>query len=102
PQFLLFLTVSMGMAFDNAVAVLEGYSGRKSPFMRTPKFNLTNDSKTWRKSAYQLSGISVFTFTEGLLALLFWFALGAAFWLQDFRMLYFHFMLALGYILVFF
>ena len=102
PQFFLFLTVSMGLAFYNAVAVLEGYAGRKTPFIRTPKFNLTNEQKSWQKTAYALSGISGFTWVEGLLALLFWLAIFAAFWLQDFRMLYFHFMLALGYSLVFF
>ncbi|MBK0402445.1 glycosyltransferase [Adhaeribacter sp. BT258] len=102
PQFFLFLTVSMGLAFYNAIAVLEGYLGRKTPFIRTPKYNLTNEQKSWQKTAYTLSGTSGFTIVEGMLALLFWLALFAAFWLQDFRMLYFHFMLALGYSLVFF
>ncbi|MFC5269821.1 cellulose synthase family protein [Adhaeribacter terreus] len=102
PQFFLFLTFSMGLAFYNAIAVTEGYLGRKTPFIRTPKFNLTNEQNSWQKTAYSLSGISGINIAEGLLALFFWFAIFAAFKLQDFRLLYFHFMLALGYSLVFF
>jgi hypothetical protein len=35
--FPLFLAVSMGMSLHNALAVIEGYSGKKTPFIRTPK-----------------------------------------------------------------
>ena len=41
--FPMFLAVSMGLSLHNAMAVLEGYIGKKSAFIRTPKFNLSND-----------------------------------------------------------
>ena len=39
-RFFVFLMVSMGLALNNSVAVLEGYLGIKSSFVRTPKFNV--------------------------------------------------------------
>jgi hypothetical protein len=36
-----FLSLSMGLSLHNALAVLEGYGNRKTPFVRTPKFNAT-------------------------------------------------------------
>ncbi|MBC7923786.1 MAG: glycosyltransferase, partial [Ferruginibacter sp.] len=33
-RFLLFLSISMGLSLHNAIAVLEGYLGRKTPFIR--------------------------------------------------------------------
>src|SRR5690606_31639306 len=36
-RFFVFLMVSMGLALNNTVAVLEGYLGIKSSFVRTPK-----------------------------------------------------------------
>lgn len=43
--FPLYLSFSMGMAFANAVAVIQGWRGTKSPFVRTPKFN-SSDAQT--------------------------------------------------------
>lgn len=37
--FPLFLSISMGLSLHNTIAVIEGYLGIKSPFVRTPKFN---------------------------------------------------------------
>ena len=39
-RFVQFLTVSMALGLSNAVAVIEGYLGIKSSFVRTPKFNV--------------------------------------------------------------
>jgi cellulose synthase/poly-beta-1,6-N-acetylglucosamine synthase-like glycosyltransferase len=36
--FPLFLAVSMGLSLMNSIAVLEGYMGKRTPFVRTPKF----------------------------------------------------------------
>src|SRR5690606_2230728 len=44
-----FLSMSMGMSIHNAKAVLEGYLGIKTPFIRTPKFNLTNFNRRKQK-----------------------------------------------------
>jgi len=101
PRFLLFLIMMMGLSLHNSIAVLEGFSGRKTPFIRTPKYNLTNTSGTWKNRAYTFPAISITTWLEGLLAVIFWLAVGAAFWLHDFRLIVFHGMLAFGFSLVF-
>lgn len=38
-RFIQFLTVSLGLSYNNSKAVTEAYLGRKSGFVRTPKFN---------------------------------------------------------------
>jgi cellulose synthase/poly-beta-1,6-N-acetylglucosamine synthase-like glycosyltransferase len=37
-EFPLFLALISGLSFHNAVAVMEGYLGKKTPFVRTPKW----------------------------------------------------------------
>lgn len=99
--FPLFLSVSLGLALHNAVAVWEGWSGRKSPFIRTPKFNLEARQHKWQENLYLNLKIPYTTYAEGLLGLLF---LGVAAWSvarQEYSFLAFHGMLALGYLLVF-
>lgn len=100
--FPLFLSVSMGLALHNAVAVWEGWSGRKSPFIRTPKFNLEARDNKWQDNFYLNFRMPYTTWVEGLLGLLF---LGVAAWSvaqQEYGLLIFHGMLAVGYLLVFY
>lgn len=100
--FPLFLSVSMGLALHNAVAVWEGWSGRRSPFIRTPKFNLEEKSGRWQENFYLNLKMPYTTYAEGLLGLLF---LAVALWSvvqREYGLLIFHGMLALGYLLVFY
>lgn len=97
-----FLTISMGLSFHNAMAVLEGYLGIKSPFVRTPKFNITGQMDSWKGKIYLPAGISLPTLAEGLLSLYFVFGIGAGIYLHDYGLLLFHLMLALGFAIVFF
>lgn len=101
PEFLLFLSVSMGMSLYNSLAVLEGYAGKKTPFIRTPKYNIRHKGDNWRQRSYFMSGISFMTILEGLLSVYFIFAIGLAFMLKDYGLLPFHIMLALGFGIVF-
>ncbi|MCX2740325.1 cellulose synthase family protein [Pontibacter anaerobius] len=98
----LFLAVSMGMALHNAVAVWEGWTGRKSAFIRTPKFNLEGRQHKWQQNLYLSLKMPVTTYLEGGLGLLF---LVVAAWgvaEAEYNLLIFHSMLALGYLLVFY
>lgn len=97
PEFLLFLSMSMGLSLHNSVAVIEGYMGRKTPFIRTPKHNLVSQRDTWRQHAYAISSINPVTVLEGLLAVYFGYGIVMAFQLQDFGLLPFHMMLVLGF-----
>src|SRR5690606_28849193 len=51
-QLPLFLSVSMGLALHNSLAVAEGLLGKKSPFVRTPKFNLEQQNSHWKTNTY--------------------------------------------------
>lgn len=100
-RFFQFLIVSMGLSLSNTVAVLEGYMGIKSSFVRTPKFNV-NKKNEFKGNKYDKKSISLITIGEGLLMLLFGYtAVNRAIY-GDLGMVPFHLMLTLGYGLVFF
>lgn len=100
-RFFQFLTFSMGLSLNNTVAVLEGYMGIKSSFVRTPKFNIANKSE-FKGNKYDKKKISLLTIGEGILMLLFGFTAVNRIIYGDLGMAPFHLMLAIGYGLVFF
>ena len=95
--FPLFLSMSMGLAFHNSVAVIEGYTGKKTPFKRTPKFNIKTHKESWKNNTYLERNISWITIFEGFLALYFFTGLYLAFKLGDFGLFPFHLMLTIGF-----
>ncbi len=100
--FPMFLTVSMGLSLHNGLAVIEGFFGFKSAFIRTPKFNITKKTDTWKNNIYikpKLSGLTLF---EGLLSLYFMGGIAAGVYLNDWGLMFFHVMLAFGFGLVFY
>ena len=92
-----FLSLSMGLTLHNAIAVLEGYSGRKTPFIRTPKFNLLGSHDQWSANQYVKKGFSKLIFAETALMLYFAAAVYIAIQLDDLTLLPFHILLMLGY-----
>jgi cellulose synthase/poly-beta-1,6-N-acetylglucosamine synthase-like glycosyltransferase len=98
--FPLFLSVSMGLSLHNAIAVIEGYVGRKTPFVRTPKFNLESAGDSFKGNKYLAHKINPLTFVEIFLTLYFLAGIGLAFYLQDFGLIPFHLMLCIGFGLV--
>lgn len=94
-EFPLFLSMSMGMSLHNALAVLEGYIGRKTPFVRTPKF-----SNAQTGNVYVANRITILSLFEVLLVFYFAYGIYYAFHSLDFTMLPFHIMLTLGFALV--
>ena len=95
--FFMFLSFSMGFSLHNSVAVLNGYMGKKIPFIRTPKFNISSSKDNWRGKRYLVTGISRTTFLEGLLALYFLTGIYFAFYFNDYGLVPFHIMLSLGF-----
>ena len=94
PQFLAF---SMGLSFHNAIAVSEAFLGRKTAFVRTPKFKNTKDLKG---RLYLGRGITLFFWVELLLFFYFTAACIFAVCNFDYSLLLFHLFLASGYGLV--
>jgi len=97
----MFLCYSMGLTLHNSIAVSEGLLGFKTPFVRTPKFNVTSKSKSWKANPYVSMKITWLTLIEGLLCAYFIFGILSAIRLQDFGLFIFHCMLSLGYGVVF-
>jgi cellulose synthase/poly-beta-1,6-N-acetylglucosamine synthase-like glycosyltransferase len=97
--FPLFLTMSLGMALHNSLAVFEGLMGVKSPFIRTPKFNVLATGKLpLRGMAYTLEKIRWQTYAEFLLGCYFLFGVYSAWLTLDFGLLPFHLMLTSGFL----
>ncbi len=101
-EFILFLVMTMGMALHNSVAVLEGWFGRKTPFIRTPKYNILQANDSWQKKGYKLPALSIITWLEGLLTGYFCWAVWLGLKHELYGLLPFHVMLATGFGLVFF
>ena len=103
-RFVLFLSVSMGLSLHNSLAVLEGFMGKKSPFLRTPKFNVATGSnlKKWASNSYLRSSISLLSIFEFIFAMYFMTGIYMAFKFNDYGLLPFHIMLTFGYLYVFF
>ena len=100
--FPVFLSLSMGLSLHNSIAVIAGYMGKKSSFVRTPKFNITGIADSFRKDRYQGFKISKVTILEGFMTLYFLGAIVSGFWLGNVSMLLFHISLCLGYGTIFF
>ncbi|MBG6130460.1 cellulose synthase/poly-beta-1,6-N-acetylglucosamine synthase-like glycosyltransferase [Aquimarina sp. EL_43] len=101
-MFFTFFSIAMGFSVHNSMAVLEGHFGKKSEFIRTPKFNINTLKDSWKGNKYVSKNISGNTIIEALLMGYFGFALYSAFKLQDFGLFLFHIMLFLGFGFVFF
>jgi cellulose synthase/poly-beta-1,6-N-acetylglucosamine synthase-like glycosyltransferase len=95
--FPLFLSLSMGLSLHNSIAVLQGYLGKKSAFIRTPKFNIKSIADGFTRSAYRTTKIPLSTIFEGILAFYFLGAIIAGIYFQDTSFLFFHFLLMFGY-----
>ena len=99
--FLSFFTIALGFSLHNTIAVIEGFVGKQSEFVRTPKFNITSENKRWKQNKYLNKKISFSVLFEGLLALYFAFGMYSAFAVKevngDYGFLPFHLMLFIGF-----
>lgn len=105
-MFFTFFSIAMGFSVHNSIAVLEGHFGKKSDFIRTPKFNISNLKEGWQGNKYIAKNISPNVIIEGVLMIYFAFGMYSAFIVGDqggdFGLFPFHLMLFLGFGFVFF
>jgi len=105
-MFLTFFSIAMGFSLHNSIAVLEGHLGKRSDFIRTPKFNINNIKDSWKGNKYLKKNISLNVVFEGLLMLYFAFGMYSAFIVGDqggdFGLFPFHLMLFFGFGYVFY
>ncbi|MCG5643758.1 glycosyltransferase family 2 protein [Flavobacteriaceae bacterium LSUCC0859] len=100
--FFTFFSVALGFSLHNSLAVLEGHMGKRSEFVRTPKFNITQLKDSWKSNRYLNKKISPNVLIEGALMGYFLYGMYVAVPLNDFGLFPFHFMLFLGFGFVFF
>jgi len=81
---------------------LQGYLGKQSPFVRTPKFNIRSLKDSFKKRKYLSRKLTLTTIFEGLLTLYFLAAVISGIYLQNMTFIVFHLMLALGYGAIFY
>lgn len=96
-MFFTFFSVVMGFSVHNSLAVLEGHFGKRSEFIRTPKFNINSLKDSWKGNKYVKEKFSVNLLVETGLWLYFGFALVSAFLLNDYALILFHLMLFAGF-----
>ena len=105
-MFFTFFSIAMGFSLHNSIAVIEGHIGKRSDFVRTPKFNINSIKDSWKNNKYLRKKPSLNVILEGLLMLYFAFGMYSAFVVGDqggdFGLFPFHLMLFLGFGFVFF
>ncbi len=100
--FFTFFSVALGFSLHNSIAVLEGHMGKRSEFVRTPKFNLSNLTDSWKGNKYLSKKLSRNMILEFALMIYFLFGMYLAIPLENFGLFPFHLMLFLGFGFVFF
>lgn len=104
-MFFTFFSIAMGFSLHNSIAVLEGHMGKRSEFVRTPKFNISTFKDNLKNNKYLNKSISLHVIIEGILVLYFAFGLYSAFVVGDqggdFGLFPFHLMLFIGFGYVF-
>lgn len=100
-HFPLFLAMSMGLSLHNTIAVIEGWRGKKSPFVRTPKFNIKDGKDQFSNNKYLKKSLSWGTYLEGFMALMFLVAVvWSAYWGETIFIVY-HVMMTIGFSSIF-
>jgi cellulose synthase/poly-beta-1,6-N-acetylglucosamine synthase-like glycosyltransferase len=97
-----FLMISMGLSLHNGIAVVEGLLGFKTPFVRTPKFNITHKSDPWKNNVYINTRLNIITVLEGFFCLYFIAGIITGLYLHISILIFFHVMLAIGFGCVFY
>jgi cellulose synthase/poly-beta-1,6-N-acetylglucosamine synthase-like glycosyltransferase len=102
--FLSFMPISMGLSLYNAIAVIEGYMGKASSFVRTPKYgNLAGQKiSTLKNAKYIAKKISLVTILEGIMCLVFLVAVISGIVTDNTAFVLFHSMLSIGFGTIFY
>ncbi|HRI27184.1 MAG TPA: glycosyltransferase [Chitinophagales bacterium] len=68
-----FLTLTLGLSLHNAHAALQGWLRKKTPFVRTPKYNITQNHHRLQ-NRYAPQKLNITTFAEAIIGMYFAFA----------------------------
>lgn len=96
-NYIPFLSLSMGLSLHNTIAVVQGYSGKRTPFIRTPKFNLQEKKDQWKSVKYRDVKVKPSVYVELFLALYFCSGIAIAVYFRDYSIIPFLLMQAFGF-----
>jgi len=92
-----FLSTMMGLTTYNAIGVLEGYLGKKSPFVRTPKLNVKEPSDNWTVKKYAKIALSPILIIDFLVIIYAAYGVYLAYSIENYSMVLFLLMVVLGF-----
>ncbi|MCC7439491.1 MAG: glycosyltransferase [Armatimonadetes bacterium] len=96
--FPVFMAGTMGLAVNNTKAVIEAIINHRSPFNRTPKYNIRRrGDRAWQRSKYRYSKVSAATVLEVLLAGYFIFGIVASLSFRELAAIPFQLMYLFGF-----
>jgi cellulose synthase/poly-beta-1,6-N-acetylglucosamine synthase-like glycosyltransferase len=98
--FPLFMAGSMGFAVNNTKAVIEGLLRKKSEFVRTPKYKITDKKESWAGKQYTPVKVSFTVILEAGLALYCFFGVVSSIYFLEIAALPFQLLFSMGYGLV--
>ena len=99
-----FFSLTLGMTLHNTMAVIEGLIGKKTPFVRTPKFDIQKESanRKWQENIYRIKKVNPLTWVEGLMAVYFLSAMAIGIYLKEYSLIFMHVSIAIGYLSIFY
>ncbi len=100
--FPVFLALSMGLSLHNTVAVIQGWLGKQSAFIRTPKFNILDISDKIKNQKYLQHKISPITIMEGIMTFYFIVAMIVGLYTGNNTLVILHALLGYGYGTIFY
>jgi len=92
-----FLAITLGLSLHNGLAALRGLLREETPFIRTPKFNITTQNDAWENKKYTSRQIEFITVLEGLLMAYFLGAIVYGIATDQWAFLPFHLFACLGF-----
>ncbi len=95
--FPIFLAGSMGLAVNNTRAVLEALLGKRTEFVRTPKYHILSRQDRWQDKRYVLRSLQPLVVVELLLGLYFLVGMGISIYHAELAALPFQAMFLLGF-----
>jgi cellulose synthase/poly-beta-1,6-N-acetylglucosamine synthase-like glycosyltransferase len=97
PQYFFLICIALGISVHNTIAVFEGFIGKKTPFVRTPKYNILKNSDGWKHVHYVVKTITAVTVMEFIMILYFVFGIYLSVSHFDYVAIPFHLMQIIGY-----
>jgi cellulose synthase/poly-beta-1,6-N-acetylglucosamine synthase-like glycosyltransferase len=95
--FPVFMAGSMGLAVNNSKAVIEALIGKKSAFIRTPKYKVESNKDVWKTKKYVEKRISKTVVVEILFALYFVAGILSSLWFKEIAAIPFQMMFLIGF-----